>query len=356
MKKDMVLMLGTDYNGQGGIASVILNYQKSSLFESENIVYVVTHCAGSRAKKILISIQASMKVLAYLAGTKVSIMHVHSASNASFARKSFFLMLGRIAGVKTVFHLHGGGFAEYYSSQTSALAKKWIKHTLDHSTIVVALSRSWAQRIHAITPNALVRVIPNTVDVPDLVHHPQSTNSATPNILYLGKAHHLKGVYDLVSAMKHITRVLPATSLTIAGDGDLCSLQRFIDEHGLTKSIQLLGWIEPERRNSLLRQCSVFALPSYQEGLPIALLEAMASACAIVTTPVGAIPEVIQHNINGILIEPAAVTELSEALCELLLNPMQRRRLGENAYCHVKNHYSVNVGVSNLRTVYETLR
>ena len=356
MKKDTVLMLGTDYNGQGGIASVIQNYRQSGLFEQENIIYVATHGAGGWAKKLAISVRALIKVLACLASANVSIMHVHSASNASFARKSLFLLLGRIAGIKTIFHLHGGGFVEFYLSQSLLLTKPWIRHTLKQSTAVLALSDSWAKKIQIISPHANVRVIPNTVSVPD--RNDQSIKSESPqlNVLYLGKVHRLKGVYDLVFAMKHVTQVLPDAVLKIAGDGDLHALQCFIDNNGLSNNIQMLGWVGPDQRNTLLQQCSIFALPSYHEGLPIALLEAMACARAIVTTPVGAIPEVIEHNINGVLIEPAAASELADALCELLLNPMQRQRLGANAYKHVKQHYSTTLGLSKLRAVYSELR
>ena len=69
----------------------------------------------------------------------------------------------------------------------------------------------------------------------------------------------------------------------------------------------------------------------------------------------GGIPEVIRHNINGYLVEPAAIDALGDALCDLLINPMQRRRLGENAYHHVKQHFSNVIGLRSLRTIYNEL-
>ncbi len=102
------------------------------------------------------------------------------------------------------------------------------------------------------------------------------------------------------------------------------------------------GWVTGDNKLTALAQSDILVLPSYREGLPNSLLEAMASECAIIATNVGAIPDVIQSGENGILIEPGDTKNLAEELRRLTFDSIERRRLAKNARDTVTLNHDIN--------------
>ncbi len=100
----------------------------------------------------------------------------------------------------------------------------------------------------------------------------------------------------------------------MAGDGDIDRCKQIVEEKNLKSNIFIVGWADFDKKLELLKKSSVLVLPSYNEGLPMAILEGMACGKAIISTTVGAIQEVVKKKKNGILIEPGDVEKLSEAL------------------------------------------
>ena len=87
------------------------------------------------------------------------------------------------------------------------------------------------------------------------------------------------------------------------GDGEISRVKKIVNEKKLKKYIKVLGWIDKDKKEKYLRECSIFILPSYNEGMPMSIIEAMAYKNAVISTNVGGIPQVIDNNKNGILIE-----------------------------------------------------
>lgn len=117
----------------------------------------------------------------------------------------------------------------------------------------------------------------------------------------------------------------------MAGDGDVEGVAAAARRAGIAHLIDFPGWIGPPTRAALLAGTDMLLLPSHQEGLPMAVLEGMAAGRLVITTPVGGIPEVITDGRNGLLVEPGAVAQLSEALERAIDDPELRRRLGAAA-------------------------
>ena len=129
----------------------------------------------------------------------------------------------------------------------------------------------------------------------------------------LGRLGERKGTYDLVAAAEAALGKNPELRFCLAGDGEVERARAIVKEKGLEGNIDVVGWVNGEEKLRRLHEAATLVLPSYHEGLPMAILEAMAAGKAIISTNVGAIPEVVGDG-NGILVEPGDVPALTQAL------------------------------------------
>ena len=146
------------------------------------------------------------------------------------------------------------------------------------------------------------------------------TAPAGPRVqfLSLGRLSERKGSYDLVNAFASLSPELRARArLVLAGDGDVEGVRQLAAPLG--DSVRVLSWIDSAERDRLLDASDVFVLPSHAEGLPMALLEAMAAGLPAIVTPVGGIPDVLTHGAEGLLVEPGTSYQLAAAMTRLLM-------------------------------------
>ena len=161
-----------------------------------------------------------------------------------------------------------------------------------------------------------------------------------------------KGFEYLLRAVRDLRKMFPGIVLVIVGEGpDRKAIESMVQEYGLQSNVVLAG-----QRNDMpgvYAAMDIFVLPSLNEGLPMTLLEAMASAKPVVTTRVGAIPSVIADGENGFLVGPRDSAGLKNALSRLLANPDLGRRLGARAHDWVKLHYTAEAMAQKYRRLYE---
>ena len=127
-------MLGTSFESRGGIATVVNAYRAYGLFERWPIDYVPTHTDRGALRKLLALIKALLNVIALLARHRRVLMHVHSASHASFWRKSIFMTIAMLAKCPVILHLHGGGFARFYDVECGKVRRRIIRFFLERAT------------------------------------------------------------------------------------------------------------------------------------------------------------------------------------------------------------------------------
>jgi phenylacetate-CoA ligase len=328
-----VLMFGTSLDGRGGIAATVAGWRAAGWFARDGVRYVPTHVEGAAGAKLAVFLRA----VATLLRARPAIVHVHAASDASFFRKALLLAIARARGCRTVFHLHGGGF-QAFAVRHRAL----VRHTLAHSSAVLALSDSWAAYLRTLAPGAPVTVLPNAVALPPLT----GDGVDAGRILFLGRLEASKGLHELLAAVALLVPRYPNLRLVLAGSGPMVVPRA---EH-----IVLPGWIDDARRAEELRRAAIFCLPSHAEGLPLALLEAMAAGKAIVATSVGAIPEALASG-AGLLVPPRDVPALAAALATLLDAPQLVADLGRRARAIVAARYDTAVVGAGLAALYRQL-
>lgn len=168
------------------------------------------------------------------------------------------------------------------------------------------------------------------------------------HLVFVGWLEREKGVGELLVACGRLASRFDFV-LTFAGDGHFAyEARQLIDQVGLTGRVVLKGWVNPGDVPALLAAADVFVLPSYAEGLPNAMIEAMAAGLPSIVTTVGTIPHVITHRKNGLLIAPRDVEALETALAALLSDSKLRSELGANAHLSAATLFSVDPAMRKL--------
>jgi glycosyltransferase involved in cell wall biosynthesis len=345
-----VLMVGTDLRGMGGIRTVVEGYIGAGLLERVECRYVTTHRPGSRTAKLMVALLGWMKVAALLCTMDAPLVHVHLSSRASFWRKSVVCLLARLAGRPYLLHVHGSEFAEFHD-ESSAAVRRIIRWVLANATLVLALSQAWRVTLQRICPQARVEVLMNAVPVPPLADGAPSGEAA--RLLFLGEIARHKGVFDLTRAFARVAHALPELRLIYAGTGAAIEQTRDLTAQlGLGERCEFTGWLGAERKRAELAAASLFVLPSYVEGMPMALLEAMSWGLPVIATAVGGVPEVLTHEVNGLLLAPGDIDALAAAIERLMREPQLRARLGRAARETVAARFSLDCAFERLLGIY----
>lgn len=343
-----VLMLGTSFETMGGVAAVTLLLSESRLFADNGVVYIATHRDGSRMVKLRTALSAWTRCVRLVFGGRVRLLHIHLSSYASFWRKSCFIVPALTTGTPVVIHMHGADFVEF-NRGLPALAQRFVRWIFVRSTLLVALSDEWKHRLQTLSGHDRIVVIPNPVVVPP------ERNAAfrkRGTLLFLGSIGQRKGCYVLLDALATIKSKHPDVRLLCGGDGDHESFLREASKRGLDQNVQLLGWVVGAAKRRLLARSTIFVLPSYSEGLPMALLEAMAAGMPVVSTPVGGIPDAIRDGIDGLLVPPGDATQLAQAIDRFLSDAELRNKLGASARARAIEHYGLDQVVDRIEVMY----
>jgi len=359
MKKQQVIMIGPSLAEKGGMGSVetlIMNTNLSG-FEIQHISTWDGEPSKHPKLHILkLFVRAIVIFLGKLLTQQVDLVHIHFSERGSVARKSILLFIALAFNKPVIIHAHGCEF-HIFHSQLPKKGRQLVNWSLQKCTRLIVLSESWKDYYInncEIIPEKVV-VLPNPVDIPDIV--PERTDAQKLNVLFLGKINQRKGVFDLLEALAKIPSDLRQnTRLILAGSGEVEQARKVAQTLDIEKQVEFPGWVNENLRNHLLARANIFVLPSYNEGLPMALLEAMSWELPVITTPVGGIPEVITHQENGLLVSPGDIEQLTEALQSLLTDASFRLALGIAARKRVLPLDTKNYSLSLWQVYCSTIR
>ena len=175
-------------------------------------------------------------------------------------------------------------------------------------------------------------------------------------LLFVGRLAAVKGLPVLFEAIAQLRQDRPNIILTIAGDGpDRQRLGQQARELGIEENVRFLGYQSQSQVRELLGQTDVFVMSSFAEGVPVVLMEAMAAGLPVVATRVGAIPEVVEHGVTGMLVAPRDAGALARAIETVLADAPRCRRMGEAGRARAARHYSVDRVMPRLEAIYREL-
>lgn len=351
--KVRILMVGTSLKTRGGIATVVKGYLDSNLQDACQIKYIPMHCDGNYPQKIWAAFSGYIRFIIFLLFFNPQIIHLHVASRASFYRKAPIVFLSSLFKKKIIYHQHGAEFMKFYNKENSPYKQKIIKIVLRRANIIIALSEQWEKNLLDIDIGLPVHVLPNALIIPDQLQN--KTNKTVPQILFMGRIGMRKGIHDLILAAENLFRKGFFFRLVLCGDGDITKWKNKCLKKGIDKIIEFKGWISGEDKVRLFQDVDIYVLPSYNEGLPMSVLEAASYGLPVVSTRVGGVPEAVKNEVTGFLLEPGDVNGLTQKLEQLLCDEKLRIKMGMSGRKLVMDNFDLSKNIQDLIQIYSLL-
>ncbi len=322
-----VLVIGPhETKARGGMSAVIRGIRESKELNREfEIDIFPSYIDGNLAVRLLYSAFAYLRFLPRCG--QYDLFHIHTAERGSTFRKNLYLRAARRAGKKVIVHIHGAEYLSFYDG-LGERGKETVRDFFRQADLTLALSEGWKRELESRFPMKDCGTLYNGVDTGGLQAAKAIPSERRHSFLMLGRMGRRKGVYDLIDAAALAVKKDPELHICLAGDGEVEKVRAAVAEKGLGGSITVLGWISGEEKLERMREAGTIVLPSYHEGLPMAILEGMAAGKAIIASAVGAIPEVVGEE-NGLLVQPGDVPALAEALLRCSSSPGFMERVSQ---------------------------
>ena len=164
-----------------------------------------------------------------------------------------------------------------------------------------------------------------------------------------------KGTWDLVNVIPRVLKAVPGARFRFGGDGEVEKLRAEVKRLGISESVEVLGWLRGDAIPKAFAAADVYCLPSYHEGLPMSILEAMAARLPVVSCPIAGIPEAVMDGKTGSLVNAGDRDGLAGALIELLCDGAKRTRMGVAGRARAESHFDVDHLVSDVKNIWRTV-
>lgn len=345
-------------SSRGGMAEVIANLKGSTILNCYyDIESFSSYVEGNIFKRIIhMGLSFAHFVNVY---HKYDLFHIHVSTGGSVFRKILYIKFLKKKNKKVLLHFHSGTFPSFYEKQ-STKKKRYIKKHLNSVDKIIVLSEKWKQIYSDLIEVRKIHILNNGIKTTEYNNSSiKNFNLVNKNFLFLGRLNSNKGIYDLIVAFTLLRNKYDDVKLIIAGDGDeeLEKIDKIIKDNKLQENIKILGWINHKEKLEIFKEVGTVVLPSYFEGFPMTIVEGMAAGCAIISSNVGAIPEIISETENGFLITPGDTTNLFNNMERIYLDPKLCSAIADNNIKKANLQYDVITTHKKLYDIYdETLQ
>lgn len=351
-----VLMIGVDKSSVGGMWTVVQNYISDKSFcLKTNLRYIPSVINSSVAVKILFFMFKYVQIIYTMLFHKIDIVHIHMAERTSVYREGLISLTAKKIGCKVIIHMHGANIETWYNEQTPK-RQKLIGKLIGSADKVIVLGENWRPFMKKVvndTENSKVVVVYNAVSLPPI----NTYNKDAKHLIFLGMLIKRKGIFDLVDAFENAeSNISSDIRLDLYGStktGD--EVLKYIKEKHLENRIVYKGWLYKENQPEVFKNTLANILPSYNEGLPMTILETMSYGIPNISTNIAAIPELIVNGDNGFLIEPGDVKSLTLAIIKVCNKAVDLDKISQNAYSTVKRSFSINAHLNKILALYQSL-
>ena len=319
----------------GGVVDFtrVLERHLDGAFETEK--FIIGQRAGVRGKflRALMPLYDALRLAGVLSRRRHDIYHVNpSLVPRAIVRDGLYLLVLRLFRRRNVLVFIHGWDDEYYSRiAASPGGRFFFRLAYGHAARVFVLASSFAGKLGRLGVDpARIRVCTTRFAGTALRQARRKRDDREIRILFLARFVAEKGIYQLLDAFREVVARHPEAVLIMAGDGpERRRAEEWCSAHGLTNKVRFPGYIQGAEKARLLLESDIFALPSYREGCPVALLEAMGAGLPVIVTPVGGIPNVVKDGVNGILVDNADTRSIAEALLRLIQDETTRDAMGK---------------------------
>jgi glycosyltransferase involved in cell wall biosynthesis len=344
-RKKRVLVVATSSKTRGGITSVIKAHQKADFWKEWNCKWIETHIDSSIFLKISYAILAFIKFILNI--PSANIVHIHLSGPISTKRKQVFIKLTKWFKKPLIIHFH----AFSAEANIDLRYKSLYLRSFNAADKVIVLSESWKQGLIddlRISSNK-IEVLYNPCPIIELNQSIQKENI----ILFAGTLNERKNYKTLIKAFAIIAKEFPSWKLVFAGNGEVDQAIELAQTLNIGDQIICKGWISGDDKHQLFSEASIFCLPSFAEGFPMAVLDAWSYGLPVLTTPVGGIPEVALDGENIILFKANDVNDLANKLKKVIIDDELKTRLANSAFVFSSTQFSLNKIESDLTEIYE---
>jgi glycosyltransferase involved in cell wall biosynthesis len=303
--------------------------------------------------KLLWFVQLAKQLIFFplaLKRNKVELVHQNLPFDSKgVLRESVINFWCNLMGIPVVLHVHGGLFMS--EGTRNSVFRKLSISLFEKSRNVIVLSEIERNALKENFSYSSAIVLPNSLNVSIYNQTSIRQMKDKPNLLFLGRIEKNKGVNELIEALKRLKNDVKF-HFVLCGTGALA--QYFIEEcnENLGSDFEYKGVVSGEEKNIIIRESDLFILPSYFEGLPMALLETMAAGVVPIVTNVGSMKEIVKHDINGLLIEKENSNDLYEKIKYIILNPQVYQKLSNNAKSTIRASYDLEKYIIKLNEIY----
>jgi glycosyltransferase involved in cell wall biosynthesis len=354
-----VLLLGPARTAPSGVATHLNQLFGSALAERFQLSQFQvgsegrSESGGGAALRLFFS---PLALIVRLVRLRPRIVHINTSLDfKGYWRDLAYLGVSKALGRRVVYQIHGGALPEEFFPR-SALLRALLRRALMGSDVVVLLAEREMSAYRSFAPRARLVRIANCVRVEEGETVVRTGSAPVLSVAYLGRLTMSKGILETIEAVGILRDRGIEVSLTIAGSGEAADLiRRSVTARNLQGQVQLVGELFGEAKRELWQRTDVLALPSYHEGLPYALLEAMAAGVVPVASPVGAIPDVMQDRVHGLIVPARDPQAVARGLGELAADRELLRRLGRAARERIASGYSLTRLAAQFTELYQSL-
>jgi glycosyltransferase involved in cell wall biosynthesis len=347
-KKDKIIF--------GGIARSCNLILKSPISDTYNIVQFDSSQISNPPPSFIVRARlASKRLLSFLfhiIKLRPDSVLIFCSDGSSALEKGLMIYICKLCKIPSLIFPRAGNLIK--QSEDSIIFFKIVKFFFSKASIFLCQGKSWKDFAlkKLLLPHNTVILINNwTADSKKLEIGMRKNYEQTGAIkfIFIGWVEKFKGIHELMNACKHLVDQGHNFSLTVVGGGHaIKSISQFITKHKLEDVVDLCGWVDPNKLDNILSNHDVFVLPSWSEGFPNSMIEAMACGLTPIVTPVGAIPNFVQDDEHALLVPVRNEQRLAQAMKALICDQSLRERLGRNAYLLSKREFSSTQALKKL--------
>lgn len=309
---------------------------------------------GTAAYSLLVLLSAIGQLVRGRMTGKLAGVHVNMAERLSLFRKSAVVVSCKALGIPVVLHLHAAQLHHFYRAlpKPLQLLTRWV-FSLPASCIVLGKSSERFVVDELKVKPERVEIVINGVPEPTEHRRPVQLVKAIQRVLFVGNLSERKGVTDLLNALALPGFDASKLEVTFVGGGDVGSYQQKAQSLGLSRWTKFHGWADQKQVAQLMARSDVLILPSYDEGLPLVILEALANSLAVICTPVGEIPQALTDGVNALFVQPGDVPGIAAGLQVLISQPELRQQLATNGRALYEARFSLSRFFANIATIHQ---
>jgi glycosyltransferase involved in cell wall biosynthesis len=338
----------------GGITAVVATLEKGGLFEDEDSFLWPSAYEAEGSAKLFYCVKQYLLYIFFYLRVRPDICHIHLSSYGSFYRKIYYILISKLFGSKVIVHVHSSHFVTFVRNAKS-LRRNVISSVMNSCDLVIVLTQGILDQLSTLKDLSLksATVVHNPICLSN--YHFSTTQSRDRNrLVYLGWITEAKGVYDLLEAAPGIKEKIPDFTLDYYGNKETEKLSQLLRERHLEDYVTVHGWIDSDRKNAVLKTATALILPSYTEGIPNVILEAMATGLPIITTSVGGIPDILKDDINCTFCTPGDPVDIAEKVVSLLLSSEKQEAISAQNLISVEQYDSVKI-CQHIQSIYDEI-